>query len=232
MFLNPDESLTVFSSKGKLDQCDNALKAALNGTLSVGCGSEDGAVLMAFKNTSKLVENMHYHRVFAVCPTIGVTYSGLQPDFRVQLELSQRICGEYYEVYARYPSLDVFVAEFSLCVQEHTQKGGMRPLGTFLIFAGRGEHNMYQMDPSGSYRPVTSIAAGTGYGEAQSFISRRREQLDDNIVTCLIALTTYTGKSVSASDVSIGVYESKSGKFRVYDYEMISEVFDSISEQQ
>lgn len=230
MFLNPDKSLTLFSSKGKLVQCDNALTAALNGALSIGCASSDGTVLVSFKNASHLIVREKYNKVFMVCPSIGVTYSGLQPDFRVQLALAQRICQEYYDVYERFPYVDVFIAEFSLCVQDHTQKSGLRPLGTFLIFAGETRDGpcCYQIDPSGSFRIVNNVAAGEGYDEANKFIERRRELLDDNIVNCLYALKQFTGKEVGPSDVSMGVFYASKHLFKVFDEEAIQEVFDSI----
>lgn len=230
MFLDPDKSLTVFSSKGKLVQCDNALAASLNGALSIGCAAKDGTVLVSFKNASRLFVKNHYHKVFKVCPTIGVTYSGLQPDFRIQFSLALKICQDYFDVYNRFPYLDVFISEFSLSVQEHTQKSGLRPFGTFLIFAGE-THNgpcCYQIDSSGSFRIVDNIASGFGYEEANKFVSRRKELLDDNIVNCLKALCEFTGKEIHSEDVSIGVFRESTHSFDVYNREDIQEVFDSI----
>lgn len=228
MFLHPDKSLNLFSSKGELTQCNNALKAALTSALSLGCSSPDGCVLVSSKNLSVLVDKGHYHKVFTVCPSIGVTYSGLQPDLRVQLGIAQRICQDYYDVYGRFPLLDVFMNEFSLSVQESTQRGGVRPFGTFLIFCGdtRAGPCCYQMDPSGSFRRVEVVGSGKNYEEARKFMERRRESLDDNIVNSLLALKEFSGKDLEPSDVSIGVF--RSGTFKVYDEESVREVFDSI----
>lgn len=228
MFLQPDKSLNLFSSKGKLTQCDNALKAALNSALSLGCSSAEGCVIASSKNLPGLVDKKHYHKVFTVCPSIGVTYSGLQPDFRAQLGIAQQICQDYYDVYGRFPFLDVFVNEFSLSVQESSQKGGIRPFGTFLIFCGstRAGPCCYQMDPSGSFRKVEVVASGKDYEDARKFVERRKEGLDDNIVNSLLALKEFSGRELEPGDVSIGVF--KSGKFRVYDEEDVREVFDSV----
>lgn len=230
MFLNPDKSLTVFSSKGKLEQCDNALRAALNGALAVGCAAPNGCVLVAFKNVSRLLVKERYHKVFRICPSIGVTYAGLQPDFRAQLAIAQRICQEYYDVYERFPYLDVFIAEFSLAVQEHTQRGGFRPFGSFLVFAGttRDGPCIYQIDPSGSFRSVPAVAAGVGYDSALRFIENRLGSLDDNIVNGLAAIREFSGRDVMPCDVSIGVFDSSTGLFKAFDEEAIQEVFDSI----
>jgi len=229
MFLNPDKSLTVFSSKGNLEQCDNALRAALNGAIAVGCAAANGCVLVAFKNVSRLVVKEEYHRVFRVCPSIGVAYTGLQPDFRAQLAIAQRICQEYYDVYERFPYIDVFIAEFSLVLQEHTQRGGFRPFGSFLIFAGATRNGpcIYQIDPSGSFRSVPIVAAGVGYDPALHFIKNRHGMLDDNIVNSLAAVREFSGRNISPCDVSMGVFDPSAGLFRTFDEEAIQEVFDS-----
>lgn len=227
MFLEPEKSLNLFSSKGKLTQCDNALKAAMNGALSLGCAASDGAVIMACKNLGPLVDKKNYHKVFKVCPSIGVTYSGLQPDFRAQLTLAQRICQDYFDIYNRFPGLDVFVNEFCLRVQEYSQNAGLRPFGTFLIFCGATREGpcCYQMDPSGSFRKVDISTAGRGYEDARKVLERRKEGLDDNIVNGVHALKEFGGE-VGHLDVSIGVF--KDGDFKVYDSEDVKEVFDSI----
>lgn len=226
MFLEPDKSLNLFSSKGKLTQCDNALKAALNSSLSLGCSY--GAVIISYKNLSSLIVKQKYHKVFTFCSTIGVTYSGLQPDFRAQLEVAQRICQDYFDIYERFPSLYVFIHEFSLGVQEASQKGGLRPFGTFLIFCGQTPTgpSCYQMDPSGSFKKVQIVASGKEYEDARKFVERRIEKLDDNLVNCLLAVREYAGREIGPVDVSIGVF--KSGIFKPYNEEQIKEVFDSI----
>lgn len=229
MFLEPEKSLNLFSSEGRLTQCDNALKATLNSSLSLGCSSPDGAVLLSCKGLGPLMDRGSYHKVFNVCPTIGVTYSGLQPDFRAQLTVAQRICQDFYDVYERFPHLDVFVNEFCLRVQEYSQKEGLRPFGTFLIFCGWTQEGpaCYQMDPSGSFTRIGVVAGGREFDEARKFLERRRENLDDNLVNSVQALREYGGE-VGYLDVSIGVFSLKSGKFRVYSSEEVKEVFDSI----
>lgn len=229
MFLDPEKALNLFSSKGRLTQCDNALKAALNSSLSLGCSSNDGAVIMSSKSLSSLIDKRNYHKVFNVCPSIGVTYSGLQPDFRAQLAVAQKICQDYFDVYEHFPFLDVFINEFSLKVQEFSQKGGLRPFGTLLIFCGETKDGTccYQMDPSGSFNKVDISTAGKDFEEAKKFLERRKEELDDNIVNGVHALKEF-GNELGFLDVSIGVFNSKTHKFKVYNSEEVKEVFDSI----
>lgn len=202
----------------------------MNGSLSIACGASDGAVVVSFKNASKLMDKEKFHKVFPVCSTIGVSYAGLQPDFRAQLSIAQRICQEYYDVYEKFPALETFVHEYSLSVQEHTQRGGFRPFGTFLLFVGAGSCGpcCYQVDPSGSFRQVSVTAAGMGYDEAKKFMERRLELVDDNIVNSVIALKEFCGKEIHPEDISIGVYRGSEGRFHVYSLDEVKEVFDSM----
>lgn len=229
MFLDPDKALSVFSSSGDLIQCDNALKAASNSALAIGASSSDGCVLLSFKNVPSLVEKTKYNKVFYVCPSIGVTYAGLQPDFRAQLNIAQDICQDYFDVYGKYPTMESFIAEFSLDVQEHSQKQGLRPFGTLMIFCGMGRNGpkCYQIDSTGSFTPLNTTAIGSGSERVIEFMNRRHSLLDDNIVNGLTALLENAGRELSVEDVSIGVL--RNGLFTVYDYDGISEVFDSIS---
>ncbi|CAG2101131.1 unnamed protein product [Medioppia subpectinata] len=143
-----DKPFSVFSNKGKLQQCDNALRAALSSSICIGASSKDGCVLMSYKN-------------------LGTTVNG--------------------------PCL-------------------------------------YQVDPSGSFKTVEVIAGGVEYDKARKFVERRLSGLDDNIATCFHALREYSGATINPEDISVGVFLSKTGEFKVYDMEGIKEIFESIEE--
>ncbi|AFM98855.1 type-2 proteasome subunit alpha [Encephalitozoon hellem] len=226
-----EKPVTLFSSEGNLGQCDNALRAAVNGSLSIGASAADGAVLMSFKDVPSLVIKEEVRKVFKICDTIGCTYSGLQPDCRLQVNIGCQIAEEYYDVYGRYPDVDVFISHFSSVVQEYTQKSGYRPFGTLMIFAGpvKGVPRLYQVDPSGSYQTADVCTSGTGYSEAKKFIKRRLESLDDNIVNCVSSMREFAGKEVGPEDIDIGVYYKTKNVFKTFTLGEVREVFDSLS---
>lgn len=240
MNFDRERPVTVFSSEGKLGQCDNALQAAVNGSLSIGASAADGVVLVSLKDVPALVVKREVRKVFNICDTIGCTYSGLQPDSRIQISMGSQIAEEYYDVYGRYPDVDVFVSQFSSVVQEYTQKSGYRPFGTLMMFAGavKGRPSLYQVDPSGSYQTMDVCSAGKEYSEASKFVKRRLEELDDNIANCIYSLREFAGREISAEDVDIGVYrkdrtfqgdEGQQGVFRTFTLDEVREVFDSLS---
>lgn len=232
-----DQSLSTFSSEGKLKQCDYALQAALNGTLSVGACSKDGVVIGSLKQFSSLIDKENVFKVTQIADTIGMTYSGLQSDYRIMSEKACRIGEEYKDVYGRYPFVDVFVAHFSQVIQEYTQKGGLRPFGCMIFIAGPRYHKdgivaaLYQIDPSGSFISIDCGAIGIGYDNSAKFIESRMELLDDNLITCLSAMKNNAGYEVKFDGVDLGVYEIKKNKFSVLSREAVKELFDAINLQ-
>lgn len=237
-----DQSLTVFSSEGTLNQCDNALKAALNGTLSVGMCGSDGAVIASLKVLPKLIEKQKVYKVVQVCDTIGMTYSGLQADFRIIYNKAVAFVEDYKEVYGRYPFIKFFVHNFSRVIQEYTQRSNMRPFGNLLVFVGleRCEHIstdgkpadlevlMYQIDPYGSFQEMKVIAIGKYYEGAKNYLQKRLENIDDNIVNCVKALKEYAGCEISHEDFDIGVLYQKEKVFRVFSSEEKRELYESM----
>ncbi|RVD91340.1 proteasome subunit alpha type-2-A [Tubulinosema ratisbonensis] len=243
MNFEKEKSQTVFSSDGKLEQCDNALTAAINGKLSVGASASDGCVICSLKDFSPLVVKEEVRKVFKVCDTIGMTYSGLQCDFRKVYMSACKIAEDYRDVYGKYPFVDVFTFYLSKIFQDYTQKGGQRPLGNLVLVCGpmlkKSEEydivtkhelisGVFQIDPYGSFKAVNAGAIGKDYPQVVKYITHRLETTDDNILTCVKALKEYAGAKITECDVDIGVYRLKDNIFTRYSLEQVKEVFDSM----
>lgn len=243
MNFEKDKSQTLFSSDGKLEQCDNALEASINGKLSVGACASDGVVLCSLKDFSPLVVKEEVRKVFQVCETIGITYSGLQCDFREIYEIACKIVEDYRDVYGRYPFVDVFTYFLAKNFQDVTQRGGKRPLGIMVLICGpmlkKSEEydiitkhevitGMFHIDPYGSLKAINSAAIGKDYSQAVKYISNRLESIDDNLVTCVSALKEFAGNKITEEDVDIGVYKLETNVFVRYSLEKVKEVFDSM----
>ena len=77
-----DYSLTTFGSSGELTQVRYALTAVGNGETSIGIRAKNGVVIAAEKKLpSILIDETSLHKVDKLSEYLGVTYSGLGPDF-------------------------------------------------------------------------------------------------------------------------------------------------------
>lgn len=247
-------SITTFSSKGALSQCEKALTAAKNGAPSLGIRAANGIVLGSIKKVpSPLVNKKEVQKVFKVCENIFGTFSGLSGDFRLALETARDIAVDYYKIYGAYPYIDTFMKEFSKVIQEKTQKGGLRPFGCICLFGGyapikkeiqtneKGEavildtekailHPLlYQIDPSGSIKCCFTSGIGKSYKECSQFLSKRctpEIEIDDAVIIAVLGLKEITETAVTEEDFDIHVLTEDGVK--MYTPEEIKEVFESL----
>ena len=95
-----DYSLTTFGSSGELTQVRYALTAVGNGETSIGIRAKNGVVIAAEKKLpSVLVDETSLHKVDKLSDYLGVTYSGLGPDFQAVLMKARKDVQVYH---ARY----------------------------------------------------------------------------------------------------------------------------------
>ncbi|KAI5190914.1 20S proteasome subunit alpha 2 [Nematocida sp. AWRm77] len=224
-------SITTFSSKGALSQCERALTASKNGALSLGIRASNGVVLASIKKTSSpLVDKRQVRKVFKVCETICGTFSGLSGDFRVALETAREIAVDYYKVFGVFPHIDTFMKEFSKVIQEKTQKGSLRPFGFLGLFGGfapikkeircdeEGKPEildtekeimqpfLYQIDPSGSIKCCFTSATGQSYKECSLFLSKRctpETEIHDGVLLAALGLKEHTETPISEEDIEV-----------------------------
>jgi len=81
-----DFSLTTFGESGELGQVSNALTAVKNGETTVGIRAKNGIVIAAEKKLpSPLADETSIHKIENLCHYMGITYSGIGPDFQAML---------------------------------------------------------------------------------------------------------------------------------------------------
>ena len=90
-------SLTTFSPSGELVQIKHALAAIGAGATSLGIKAKDGVVLATEKKVpSALVDATTVKKIALLTDEIGMTYSGMGPDFRVLTLMARRERQTYY----------------------------------------------------------------------------------------------------------------------------------------
>jgi len=206
-------SLTTFSSKGKLKQIENAMKAVENGESAIGIKCKNGVVLAVKKKIdSILVEEDSIQKVQTIDSHVGCTYAGLSGDFRVLLQKARKHNMSYLMNYNEPILLSNLCRNVAQTVQEYTQSGGVRPFGISLLVAGidNGVPQLYQVDPSGAYYEWKATAIGTNSKGAKAFLEKRYDEnmeLQDAIPTALLTMKEGFEGQMDERNIEIGVIE-------------------------
>ena len=135
--------LTFTNYSGKLVQIEYALNAVRQGVTAIGIKCGNGVVLATErKANSPLIRNDTNIKVEYITPNIGMTYSGMGPDFRVLVDRARKLAHTNYKrIYNEYPPVKIMVQEIAKVMQESTQSGGIRPFGVSLLVGGYDESN-------------------------------------------------------------------------------------------
>ena len=81
-----DYSLTTVGESGELTQVRHALTAVGNGETTIGIRAKNGVVIAAEKKLPTiLADESSIHKIEKLCDYMGVTYSGIGPDFQAVL---------------------------------------------------------------------------------------------------------------------------------------------------
>lgn len=202
------------SSSGKLVQIEYALNAVKQGVTTIGIKSANGIVLATErKANSPLIKADSNTKVELITPNIGMSYSGMGPDFRVLVDRARKLAHTNYKrVYNEYPPVKILVQEIAKVMQESTQSGGIRPFGVSLLVGGYDEHSssfqLYQVDPSGSYFPWKATAIGKTSNSAKTFLEKRWNEnleLEDAIHVALLALKESVDGELTGENLDIAV---------------------------
>ena len=207
--------LTFTNYSGKLVQIEYALNAVRQGVTAIGIKCGNGVVLATErKANSPLIRNDTNIKVEYITPNIGMTYSGMGPDFRVLVDRARKLAHTNYKrIYNEYPPVKIMVQEIAKVMQESTQSGGIRPFGVSLLVGGYDESNegkfqLYQVDPSGSYFPWKATAIGKSSNLAKTFLEKRWNdnlQLEDGIHVALLALKECIDGELNGDNLDIAI---------------------------
>jgi len=215
-----DFSLTTFSPSGKLVQIEYALNAVQAGRTSLGIKATNGVVIASEKKIpSILVDPLTVEKTGMLSSNVGVTYSGMGPDFRVLLNKGRKAAQSYYLVYKDIIPVTLLARELAAVMQEFTQSGGVRPFGVSLLVAGYDDEGpqLYQVDPSGSYWAWKASAIGKNSINAKTFLEKRYSktmELEDAINTAILTLKEGFEGAISEDNIEIGIV-GEDRKFRV-----------------
>jgi len=215
-----DFSLTTFSPSGKLVQIEYALNAVNAGKTSIGIKAANGVVLASEKKVpSPLVDATTVEKTAMLTANVGITYSGMGPDFRVLVNKGRKAGQKYWLEYHDPIPVALLARELATVMQEFTQSGGVRPFGVSLLVAGYDDDGpqLYQVDPSGSYWAWKASAIGKNSTNAKTFLEKRYNkdmELEDAINTAILTLKEGFEGAITEENIEIAVV-GQDKKFRV-----------------
>ena len=208
-----DQASTVFSPDGRLFQVEYAREAVKRGTTAVGLKFKDGVLLIIDKRiSSRLVEARSVEKIFRIDSHVGCATSGLVADARVLVDRARLSAQMHKITYNEQIPVDVLVKDICDLMQNYTQYGGIRPLGTSMLLAGvdiRGTH-LFETDPSGALMAYKACAIGAGRNPAMAVFEEKYKDdlaLEGAIALGLEAMTKAGEGKMKPETVEIGLIQ-------------------------
>ena len=183
------------------------------------------------KLPSALVDASTVKKIVTLTDDIGVTYSGMGPDFRVLTRMARKETQTYYRTYKESVPGRPGGRPPATTPPEPPPPGGARPCGGARLMAGYDDRgpNLYQVDPSGSYFAWKASAIGKNMVNAKTFLEKRYSEdmeLEDAIHTAILTLKEGFDGQISAENIEIGVV----GADRKFNILTASEIADYLEE--
>ena len=156
-----DIALTLFSPEGRLFQVEYALEAVRKGTPVIGIRCQDGVVLAAEVRLIPLQERSSNEKLFEIDVPLGALVSGLSADSRYLMAQARTLAQIHRITFGEVIPVQTLTKKLCDFIQTYTQRGGIRPFGVQVLFAGvDNEPRLFVTDPIGSFWSYKAYALG------------------------------------------------------------------------
>ena len=232
-----DFSYSTFDKSGILTLVKNALTAVGRGETTVGIRAKNGIVIAAEKKlSSPLVDESSINKVDMLSEYMGVTYSGVGPDYNQILLKARKDIQVYHARYQDRMTPYMLCKQVADVFQEYSHSGGVRPFGVSLIVGGYDEVDgpqIFQIEASGTFYCWKATALGKGSTEARNYLEKVYDDnmdIGDAIHTAVKALKTSFGSEMTEKNLDIGVIKTADPQkaFHVLSQEEISDLLKEV----
>jgi 20S proteasome subunit alpha 2 len=160
------------------------------------------------------VDEKTINKTQLITKNIGITYSGMGPDFRVLVTKARKAAQRYKLTYKDDIPVSQLVTAMASVMQEFTQSGGVRPFGVSLLVAGCDDEGpqLHQVDPSGSAWAWKASSIGKHSINAKTFLEKRYEaydqkapELEDAIHIAILTLKEGFEGAIDENNIEIGI---------------------------
>ena len=230
-------SYSTFDKSGILTSVKNALTAVGRGETTVGIRAKNGIVIAAEKKlSSPLVDETSINKVDMLSEYMGVTYSGVGPDYNQILLKARKDIQVYHARYQDRMTPYMLCKQVADVFQEYSHSGGVRPFGIGLIVGGYDEIDgpqIFQIEASGTFYCWKATALGKGATEAKNYLEKVYDDnmdIGDAVHTAVKALKTSFGSEMTEKNLDIGVIKTADPDraFKVLTQEEISDLLKEV----
>lgn len=182
-----DQSVTTFTSDGRVYQIEYAYKAVQKGGTALGIKCTDGVVLGVEKMiTSRMLRKDANRLISTVSTHAGMAIAGMAADGRQLVNKGREEAQQYQDQYDQKIPGNVLASRIAGHVHMHTLYWYLRPFGCSAFLASYSNApELYHIEPNGEFYRYHAAAMGKHAAAAKSEL----EKLDLATITCREAVT-------------------------------------------
>jgi 20S proteasome subunit alpha 7 len=177
-----DQSVTTFTTEGRVYQVEYAYKAVAKGGTIVGIKCVDGVVLGVEKMIASRMLRKNANRLISTISThAGLAVAGMAADGRQLANKGRDEAREYQDQFEQKIPGNVLAGRIAAHVHMHTLYWYLRPFGCAALLSSYSDApELYHIEPNGDYYRYNAAASGKHATAAKAEL----EKLNFATITC------------------------------------------------
>jgi 20S proteasome subunit alpha 7 len=177
-----DQSVTTFTTEGRVYQIEYAYKAVQKGGTVIGIKCVDGVILGVEKMISSRLLKKNANRLISTISThAGMALAGMAADGRQLVNKGREEAREYQNQFDHKIPGNVLAQRVAGHVHNHTLYWYLRPFGCDAILSSYSDKpELYHIEPNGEFYRYNAAASGKHARAAKSEL----EKLNFATITC------------------------------------------------
>lgn len=215
-----DWLITTFSPEGRLYQVEYALELVKRGAPIVGVTCPEGVVLAANEVVESSLQDPKFAlKIFQLDEHVAAAIVGLSSDARILVDQARIYCQSNKLMYDEPLDVEVLTRRVGDAFQSYTQRGGVRPFGVSIIFAGvdKTGGRVFIVDPSGSDRGYKATAVGRKSDEINALLVKEYRDdmtLDEAIGLAIEGIASNLEGEASPQTIKVAIVPAETRVFR------------------
>jgi len=237
-----DRKTTTFSPDGRLHQVEYSLESINQAGFTCGIRTKEGVIFLGEKKSAtKLIDLQETKKFSQVDDHIVAAVAGLVSDATLLTNFARKFSMYHAETYGELPHPEIICQRLGDIMQQVTQRGGLRPYGVTIMFAGYTEEKGFQLlsvDPSGNYCEYHAHSCGQNSSAAQTLLKPESQKIADmtfeeglKLAAKISVKCTDIGGDASKIDVACLVLRDGKPSFELLDSKRVQAALDIAQEE-